>query len=99
MAYMRVLFVDISVVHSMLNELSPRFVICHRYDEIGNLEQTSRIGDFIAPNRQIADLVSKSLVKSAQPHTASNESLPFKNTEDVAARLQIKLDAIESTYC
>lgn len=96
---MEVMLVTASVVHSMLSDLSPDFVICHQYDEMGDPELASRIGNFIAPNEYVANLVSNSLVKSAERHTAYNESLPFYGADHVAKRLQNILDAVDSTYC
>lgn len=99
MAYMRVLFVTASVVRSMLAEPSPDFVFCHRYDELGDPESASRIGDFIAPNKYVAGMVSDSFVKSAEARKGLNESLPFYGAEHLAAHLQNILDGIDSMHC
>lgn len=99
MVYMKILFTDAAVIHSMLTELSPSFVICHYYDDIGDPDLASRIGDFVAPNTLSAKMVAESLVQSAVPRAGRNETYPYKDTEKVATRLQNKLDVLEWTFC
>lgn len=99
MAYMRILFTDMATMHSMLTELSPSFVICHRYNEMGDPERATEMGDFIAPNKYLASMISDALVKSVHKRAVVNESLPFEGAERMAARFQHKLDTIDSMYC
>lgn len=99
MDYMRVLFTGLGVMHSLLAEISPSFVVCNRYDEIGVPESAARIADFIAPSASVAKMVAKSMAERAHPHENSTESLPYQDAAYVEMRLQLKLDVIDSTYC
>ncbi|CAM9696191.1 unnamed protein product, partial [Scytosiphon promiscuus] len=38
-SYMRVLYTGAGVMHSMLSEISPRFVVCHDYAKVGDAPQ------------------------------------------------------------
>lgn len=98
MEYMEILLTDIAVMHSFLAELDPAFVICHDYKRLGEVEQSSSIANFIAPNAKIAERLNKALIDVAIPHGAANRALPY-GSEVVAARLQPKFDAFESELC
>ena len=99
MQYMQVLITDIAVVHSFLAEIDPAFVICHRFDKAGEVEQSHLIADFLAPNADIARLLNHSLVEVARPHGTSTAALPYDGSDVIAARLQRKFNALESTVC
>lgn len=99
MEYMQVLLTDIAVMHSFLAELDPAFVICHEFNRTGELEQSSVIADFLAPNAHIAEQFKTSLISMAVPHGVSSEPLPYDGADVIAARLQRKLDAFEPALC
>lgn len=99
MHYMKVLFTDIAVMHALLAELDPAFVVCHDFDLLGNGVQASKIANFVSPNVDVARFLAASLVDDASPHLKSNETLPYRGGEVVAQRFQRAFDAFESTYC
>ena len=99
MAYMQVLITDIAVVHSFVGELDPAFVIFHDFDRAGEVEQSSSIATFLAPNPDVSVILENSLIDVARAHRSSTESLPYGGSDVVAARLQRKFDAFESTLC
>lgn len=99
MEYMRVLFTDISVMHAMFAELGPEFVVCHDFGDMGGAEQVSEIAKFVAPNPEIQALLEDSLMKVALPPGDGSEDPLHTGTDEVAARLQRKLDVLESSLC
>lgn len=100
MEYMQVLLTDVAVVHSLLDELGPGFVVCHDFDHFGNADQAVAVSDFLAPNTNLSALLSKSFIEIAgSPRAPSNESLPYEGADVVAARLQRKFDTFESKMC
>lgn len=100
MVYMQILLTDIAVVHSLLEELDPGFVVCHDFDHIGNVDQSTAVSDILAPNTNLAALLNKSFIKIAgAPRAPSNESLLYEGADVVAARLQRKFDTFESKIC
>ncbi|CAM9423200.1 unnamed protein product [Ectocarpus sp. 13 AM-2016] len=99
MAYVRVLFTEMAVVHSLLDELDPNFVVCHDWVYFGDIEQAQRVAEFIAPNEEVASMVSEALLGSATSRHKPNETLPFDAEDEISSRLQQKLDAFEYQYC
>lgn len=99
MEYMRILFTEISVMHSMFAELGPGFVVCHRFDLIGTVEQASKIADFIAPDRTTADLFTKVFTQTATSPRSDRDDQFSEEENGVAARLQRKLDVMERSLC
>lgn len=100
MRYMSILFTDLGVMHSMLAEISPDFVMCLRYEDIGDKETTARVADFIAPSKEVAKMLTKTLLRHARPHAGSaEEAFPFTHATSVAARVQEKLNVVDSAYC
>ncbi|CAN0279590.1 unnamed protein product [Ectocarpus fasciculatus] len=99
MAYARILFTDIAVVHSFLGELDPNFVVCHDWAYMGKIEQAQRVADFIAPSEEVASTVGEALVESVAPRHRPNDTLPFDAGDEISSRLQRKLDAFECQYC
>ncbi|CAN0296464.1 unnamed protein product [Scytosiphon promiscuus] len=98
--YLKILFTDMSVVHSSLGELDPAFVVCHDYDALGDPSQASRIANFISPNEEMAQLIESSLMDSAhEGHHDANSGLPFEGASVIVDRMQRKLDSFERTYC
>lgn len=100
--YMRILFTDIAVLQSFLFEISPRFVVCHDWDSLGDQEQASEVAGFVSPNGEIAELVESSLVDTATEHGLVDEdidALTFDGAHALVARLQRKLDSFEDLYC
>ena len=103
MEYMQVLLTNIAVMHSFLAEIDPAFVICHDFERAGEINQSSSIANFLAPNKVIAEALKNVLVGVAagmarSPRT-SVQHLPHNGADVVAARLQRKFDAFESTLC
>lgn len=99
MEYMRVLFTDISVMHAMLAELGPEFVVCHDFEDMGSAEQVSEIAKFVAPNPEVQAMLEDSLMKVALPRGGAGEDPLDAEDAEVAARLQRKLDVLESSLC
>lgn len=99
MEYMQIVLTDIAVMHSFLSELDSAFVICHDFERAGEVEQSSSIAKFLAPNAEVAVPLRKSLMAVARARGASAEHLPFYDAHVVAARLQRKIDALESGLC
>lgn len=99
MDYMRILFTDIAVMHSLLAEIDPAFVVCHDFEFLGDAGQAAKIADFLAPNSQVAEVLQFSLMDTAVEDERVKESLPFLDSEMLISRLQHKFDAFESTYC
>ncbi|CAM9871547.1 unnamed protein product [Scytosiphon promiscuus] len=98
--YLKVLFADMGVMHSLLSELDPAFVVCHDYSALGNPDQAKEIATFIAPNEDMAQQITTSLVATAQEkHAAGSSSLPLEGAEVIVDRMQRKLDAFEGIYC
>lgn len=99
MHYVQILFTNIAVMHSLLAEIDPAFVVCHEYGLLGDPEQAGRIADFVTPSAEVAQELKTALVEVASGGSSTNESLPYVSAEAVVTRLQEKLDAFESTYC
>eukprot|EP00904_Undaria_pinnatifida_P011652 jgi/Undpi1/7617/HiC_scaffold_23.g10090.m1 len=97
--YMQVVITDIAVMHSFLAELDPAFVVCHDYTRIGDVEQASKVADFLAPTAEVAEALQESFMAVGHVHNASNETLPYQGADVIASRLQRKLDSFESLYC
>lgn len=99
MNYMQILFTDAGAMHSLLTEIDPAFVICHRYSHLGDAEQAGKIAEFLSPTAEVADMLRESLTDTVWDHPAANDSLPFEGSERIVHRLQLKLDVLESTFC
>ncbi|CAM9512875.1 unnamed protein product [Ectocarpus sp. 13 AM-2016] len=99
MAYVRVLFTEIAVVHSLLGELDRNFVVCHDWVYFGDIKQAQRVAEFIAPNAEVASMVREALLRSAASRHKPNETLPFDAEDELSSRLQRKLDVFEHQYC
>lgn len=100
MQYMQILLTEIAVVHSLLAELDSSFVVCHDYEQIGSVDQSNALSDFLAPNENLAALLRKSFNETENsPRAPSNEALPYKGADDIVARLQLKFDTFESKVC
>lgn len=102
--YIRILFTEIAVLQSFLFEISPRFVVCHDWDRLGEQEQASKVAGFISPNDEVAGVVQSFLVDVATGHDAVDEevdldALTFDGATELVARLQRKLDSFEDFYC
>lgn len=99
MEYMQILITDIAVMHSFLAELDPSFVICHDFERAGEIEQSSAIANFLAPNADVAEPLKMSLMSKARPRAPSTETIPFAGAGVVTSRLQRKFDSFESRLC
>lgn len=99
MEYASIIFIHMGLVHSLLGELDPAFVICHDWDLLGDPEQAKNISAFISPTDEMASLFERSLVDSAIIHSSVNDDLPEDGSDGLVARLQKKLDAFERLYC
>lgn len=99
MEYLQIIFADIAIMQSFLAELDPAFVICHDYERTGDVEQSSSLAAFLAPNPEIAAPLKNLLIAAAIPRGASTENLPFSGAHIVAARRLRKIDAFESGLC
>ncbi|CAN0231708.1 unnamed protein product [Scytosiphon promiscuus] len=101
MESVRILFTDVAVVQSFLAELDPAFVVCHDWKSFGDPEQAQNIASFVAPNADVASMVKEALVTSASGGTrhATNETLPFDDSDVLSSRIQQKLDSFEKFYC
>lgn len=99
MEYTQVMITDIAVMHSFLAELDPAFVICHDFERVGEVEQSSSIAAFLAPNADLAESLKGSLIDVARSHGPSTETLPYQRADVVTARLQRKLDSFETSLC
>lgn len=98
--YLKILFTDMGVIHSMLFELDPAFVVCHDYEALGDPYQASRIANFIGPTETMASRIKETLVGSVQMRNSTGESsLPFEGATIIVDRMQSKLDAFEGTFC
>lgn len=99
MEYMRIMFTEIGVMHSMLAELGPGFVTCHDFRNMGNVQQASRIAKFVAPTQKIAELFKEALIETTLPRDNSTEHLAMKGASTVTGRLQRKMDILASAFC
>lgn len=99
MQYMQILLTDVGVLHSLLTELGPGFVVCHDYDLFGDPGQSAAIAEFVAPNADVAAMLNNSFVAVAGVRSPSTESLPFEGASVISSRLQRQLDAFESQLC
>lgn len=100
MEYMQILLADISIMQSLLEEIDPKFIVCHDSARIGEVEQSSKISEFVAPNLEVARFYNESLMDVANSHPRSlvKRHLLYEN-DDVVKRLQRKLDSFEYKYC
>lgn len=99
MDYMRILLTDAGVMHSLLAEIDPAFVVCHEFDFIGGVEQAAEIAEFVSPGQEVAEMLKASLIGTARQQSATIQALPFEGAEKIVARVQRKLDTFESTFC
>ena len=99
MEYMRIMITDIAVMHSFLNELDPAFVICHDFERVGEVEQSSSIANFLAPNEDVAEALKRSFIDVARAHGPSTDTVQYRGAEVITSRLQRKLDTVENALC
>lgn len=99
MAYMLIILTDIAVLHSFLAEIDPQFIVCHDFDRAGEEAAASRVARFVAPDNTTAEMFGASLVTFWMDHPKVEERLQFEGANQVAARLQRKLDLLDSIYC
>lgn len=99
MQYVQILFADIAVLHSLLEEVDPGFVVCLDFDRAGDVEHSASVANFLSPNGEVAEMLNSSFIDVVLPHAKSNESLPYEGADVVAVRLQRKFDAFESQLC
>lgn len=99
MAYMLIVLTDIAVFHSFIAEIDPEFIIYHEFDRAGKEAAVSRVARFVAPDKMAAELFGASLVESWTDHPKVEEILQIEGADQVAARLQRKLDLLDSIYC
>lgn len=100
MHYAQVMLTEAAVVHSMLVELDPRFVVCHDYDLMLSASQAARVSSFSAPSGPVAAMLERSLLATATPHEGKrNDALKFAHAGSIVERLQKKMDALEATLC
>ena len=99
MEYMQILITDMAGMHSFLAELDPAFVVCHDYERAGEVEQSSSIANFLAPNADVAEPLKKSLMAVARAHGPSTEAIPYEGAPAVTSRLQRKFDSYEYALC
>lgn len=104
----RNLMVNADVVMSTFQELDPAFVTCFRYENISDPEQARRVADFAAPTEHISDRFMNGMLAAVRPKSKKKSrgskgnaamSDPTTAKGAVVARLQEKLDAIESHRC
>lgn len=99
MEYMRIIFTNIAVVQSFVEEIDPAFVICSRLDLWGDAEHAARVAEFVSPSDVFAQKFAEFIVQAADGHTSVEEDLLFEGADKVAARFQRKLDIFEPRYC
>ena len=105
MRYIRILFTSIAVLHSQLLEIDPKFIVCHDFNMINDVDQMGKIANFISPNEEIAnDIMSintddlKKTIKKKPKLEVDFEPIIEKNML-LIDRLQKKLEAIEDMIC
>lgn len=102
MHYVEITLTDAAVVHSMLSELDPRFVICHDYDLVPDADQAAEVAAFVAPTEMLADSFAGSLMDTAHPRRGDSgpvDRIKYPESEVVIERLQTKMDIYEATVC
>lgn len=99
LAYLQVLLAEAGVVHSLLAELDPGFIICHFYNEMGNETRVQEIANFVAPTEVMAAFVKDSMMRHARPSDDSQYDLEFPGLETVVERIQQKLNVMEEQHC
>lgn len=99
MEYMQILITDIAVMHSFLDELDPAFIICHDFERAGEVGQSSKIANFLAPNADVAKPLKQSIMDAARAHSPSTETISFAGAAAVTSRLQRKFDTFELALC
>ena len=90
---MQILLTDIAVMHSFLAEIDPAFVVCYDYTRMGDVEQASKVAEFLAPTAEIAEALQESLMAVGHVHNASKETLPYQGADVISSRLQRKFNA------
>lgn len=98
---MLILLTDLGAAHSMLSELDPSFITCHDFSKLGDRKQAAKLANFTAPTPEMAAAFAKTLVDTAAvSHKPGNNDLIQPDAEHaLAARLQVKLDNVEATFC
>ena len=105
MRYIRILFTSIAVLHSQLLEIDPKFIVCHDFNIINDVDQMGKIANFISPNEEIAnDIISintDDLKKKNQkkPKLEVDFEPIIEKNMLLIDRLQKKLDSIEEMIC
>lgn len=100
MHYAEIMLTQVAVVQSMLLELDPRFVVCHHYEKMRNATHASSIATFVAPSELVADMFTRALLAVARPSTEKRrDRLKFARAEQIARRLQEKIDSFEGSLC
>ena len=101
------MFTSIAVLHSQLLEIDPKFIVCHDFNIINDVDQMGKIANFISPNEEIAndimsintdDFKKTSMKKPKLEVDFDFEPIIEKNML-LIDRLQKKLDSIEEMIC
>ena len=105
MRYIRILFTSIAVLHSQLLEIDPKFIVCHDFNLINDVDQMRKVANFISPNEEISnDIMSintddlEKKIKKKPKLEVDFEPIIEKNML-LIDRLQKKLESIEDMIC
>lgn len=99
MAYVQVLLLDLAALHSSLDELEPGFIVCHRYSDVKDEAQASKISNFVCPTETLAESLRSTLLSYARGSSATSKHLMYQKVSSVIARIQRKLDVMEEQFC
>lgn len=97
--YFHVLLTNIAVLGSMLEEVGPEFVVCHKFSALDDSAQAKKIAEFLAPSDEVAKYLESAIVGTNIPGSGEREELLFEAAAIVVERLQKKLDIVEARYC
>jgi len=98
MKYINVLFTNIGVLHSFFLEIDPKFIICHDYDKINDLDQLKSISNFVSPTRNIYEEILSIYGKNVR-NRSKNDEFEYENMGIILDRLQKKINLIEEMFC
>lgn len=101
--YMQIILTEAALLQSMLHELGPGFVVCHRYSQMTHKAQAMEVAEFVAPTAEAAQMFAESLLRVARPTRSSGPSDGYEPRYEgetvIISRLQHKLDALEAAFC
>lgn len=97
--YLHITLTNIAVLGSMLEEMGSEFIVCHKFDSMGDPIQAKAVAQFLAPSDKVARYLESAILESGESPGGEREELLFEDAAVFVERLQKKLDTFEARIC